>query len=499
MIDVLTASDVRRQDAASGDVSQLMETAGHAVARAVRGMLGFTYGVRVVIVCGTGNNGGDGLVAGRWLYEWGAHVTASLPLGSFKKGSLGEQQLKRFPGVVSSSLSLERADVIIDALFGTGLSRPVSGNAADVIDAINASAAPVVSIDVPSGLDSDTGLAHGSVVNATGIVTLGGLKAGLCFASDAAEWIETADIGVDPATRFATARALESGDVRALMPTRSARAHKRGSGVVLVIAGSRAMPGAAALTSAACVRSGAGLTTLAASERVCSIVLSRLPEITTIPLPESSEGTLDLKGAEPILDRADEFDAIAMGPGLSRHPATIEAVRAIVRETSAPLVLDADGINAFAGSPHLLAEREGFLVATPHEGECARLVDKEPGWIREDRLRAAREAAQAIDHALVLKGPGSIITAPDSDVFINLTGNRGLAQGGTGDVLTGVIASLLAQSGGSDRSDHLTMVAVATWLHGRTADLISERVAPHPANASALIETLPEAIASLFA
>ena len=390
--------------------------------------------------------------------------------------------------------------MIVDALFGVGLSRAPSGEAEHAIECMNASDAPVVSVDVPSGMDADTGTSAGAVVHATGIVSLGGLKAGLCFVPDVAQWIETVDIGVPEAERYGVATALEEDDIRALLPVRAAGANKRRSGIVLVVAGSRAMPGAAALASAASVHGGAGLTTLAASERVCSIVASRTPEITTIPLPDNAEGSLDLKGAEAILARADEFDAIAIGPGLSRHPETVDAVRAIVQQVKSPVVLDADGINAFEGNAKLLRDRRGFLVATPHEGECARLLGRSADEIRADRLRAARETAEAIGHALLLKGPGSVITAKGAGMFINLTGNRGLAQGGTGDVLTGLAAAMLAQVGrDAPGYEMLTMVAVAAWLHGKTADILCDRIAPHPANASALIDSLGETMGMLFA
>ncbi len=510
MLDVLTAADVRRQDAASEalgvSVADLMERAGFAVARAVRGMLGVTYGLRVVVVCGKGNNAGDGLVAGRWLAEWGAHVTAVPALGG-ELHAAAEANRRRFPGRVVAFESLERelarAGVVIDALFGVGLSRPPDGQAARAIEAMNACGAPVVAIDVPSGMNSDTGQASGPVVRADGVVTLGGLKPGLCFAQDVAGWIEVADIGVPTGLRHGAAVALEESDVRAILPVRPAGTNKRRAGNVLVIAGSRAMPGAAMLASAAAVHAGAGLTTLAASERVTAAALTRVPEITTIPLPESGEGTLDDKAVEAILARAGEFDAIAIGPGLSRHPAASDAVRAIIAGTAAtgaPIVVDADAINAFAGDAVALRERGGFVVVTPHEGEASRLICVDAAEISGDRLHAAASVAQATGHAVLLKGPGTVITAPGGLTFVNTTGNRGLAQGGTGDVLTGVVAALLAQAG-PDATDQerLAVVAAAAWLHGRVADMAAAIVAPHPANASMLIELLPKAIHQVFA
>lgn len=506
MLDVLTSADVRRQDAACEargiGVETLMERAGFAVARSVRAMLGVTYGMRVVVVCGKGNNAGDGLVAGRWLASWGAHATAVAALGR-DFSAAAAANLDRFPGRIVSAEALERelgrADVVVDALLGVGLARAPDGEAARAIEAINACGAPVVSIDVPSGLDADTGLAPGAAVRADGIVTLGGIKAGLLFAPDAAAWVETADIGVPDDERHGAAGALEAGDVAALLPVRAAAASKRRSGVVLVVAGSKAMPGAAALAAAASVHGGAGLTTLAAPERVCSLALARTPEITTIPLPDSPEGTLDDKGAEAVLARAGEFDALAVGPGLSRHPAAADAVRRIVAATEIPLVLDADGLMAFAGDVAALRDRRGFAALTPHEGEMARLLGVDVAAVRADRLRIARDAATDAGHTVLLKGAGTVIAGPDGTVYVNTTGNRGLAQGGTGDVLTGLAAALIAQAGpGASHGELLALVAAAAWLHGRAADIAAERVAPHPSNASMLVELLPEAVHGVF-
>ncbi|MGH2829762.1 MAG: NAD(P)H-hydrate epimerase, partial [Actinomycetota bacterium] len=254
MLDVLTAADVRRQDAACEargiPVARLMENAGFAVAHAVRQMLGVTYGRRVVIVCGTGNNAGDGLVAGRWLHDWGAHATAVLALPGDLKGPAAEALL-HFPGRLVGPPALhreiERAGVVIDALFGIGLSRAPEDHALRAIQAMNAAAAPVVSVDIPSGMAADQGVAPGEWVRAEGIVTLGGLKPALLFRSDCAAWIEVADIGVPAEVRAGCAVALEAADVAGIVPVRTAAATKRRAGVVLVVAGSRAMPGAAVL------------------------------------------------------------------------------------------------------------------------------------------------------------------------------------------------------------------------------------------------------------
>lgn len=501
MLDVLTADDVRRQDAAClqhGIATEtLMERAGFAVARAVRGMLGYTYGLRVVVVCGKGNNAGDGLVAARWLAAWGAHVTVIEVLGSDFAGAAREARRRfrgRVAGINGLERELDRADLAIDALLGIGLSRAPAGDAARAIESLNTAGVPVVSIDVPSGMDADTGGAPGVVVAPSGVVTLSGLKPGLLFSPGGA-WIEVADIGIPPDLRGGVARSLSAADVAGLLPIRARDGHKRSAGTVMVVAGSRAMPGAAALTAGASVHAGAGLTTLAATERVTAIALTRVPEMTTIVLPDSPEGSLDDKGAEAILDRAGEFSMLAIGPGLSRHPATIDAVRRIAAGAPVPVVLDADAISAFAGDAAALRSRSALTVMTPHEGEAARLLGWDSSRVRADRLAAAERAASETGAIVLLKGPGTIVREPGAATYLNTTGNQGLAQGGTGDVLTGIVAALLAQAPDGPPA---AVVAAAAWLHGRAADIAAERCAPHPSNASMLIDMLPEAIHGVF-
>lgn len=506
MLDILTAEDVRRQDAdceARGITTEsLMGNAGFAVAAAARRMLGGTYGRRVVVVCGKGNNAGDGLVAGRWLASWGAHATAVLLLGDQDLKGAARANLERFGGRRRGPETLAReagrADLVIDAIFGVGLSRAPEGAAKAAIELLASGDRRVLSVDVPSGVDADTGrVPGGAAVRAALTVTLGGLKPGLLFPPGmlAAGRIEVADIGVPEDLQGGAGIALGEEDVAELLPRRAPGTNKRRVGTVLVVAGSRAMPGAAALTAAACVHAGAGLTTLAAPESVVPTVIARVPEITTIPLPETSEGTLDEKGLEQIRPRLGEFHAVAIGPGLSTHPATAEAVRALVAEAEIPVVLDADGINAFAGATELLRARGAPTVLTPHAGEMSRLVGRPSAEIESDRLAAARGAARDLGCIVLLKGPGTVIAGPDGALYVNTTGSAALAQGGTGDVLTGMLGALLAQdrelrSAGGEA----LVVAVGAWLHGRAGDRAAGRVAPHPANASLLVELLPEVI-----
>lgn len=503
MIPVLTAEDVRRQDAGSEargiPTSFLMDNAGHAVAVAARAMLGGTYGRRVVVVCGKGNNAGDGLVAGRRLAAWGAKVSAVMLFGTELRGAAGEA-LAAFPGRVlgpeALDRELDRSDLAIDAIFGVGLMRAPEGAAAVAIERLDARR--ILAVDVPSGVDADTGqLVGGRAVRAAATVTLGGLKPGLLFepGRSTAGRVEVADIGVPGDLRTGTAAVLDPADVRTMLPRRQAASNKRRVGTVLLVTGSRGLPGAASLTAGACVHGGAGLTVVAAPESVVPIIVGRVPEVTAIPLPETGDGTIDPKAIELIRPRLGEFHAAAIGPGLSTHASTAELVRALVAELELPTVIDADAITAFKGSAGLLAAALASTVLTPHTRELSRITGMTDEEIESDRLSAARAAAAELGAVVLLKGPGTVVAAPDGTAFINATGGPALAQGGTGDVLTGLTAALLAQEAvvGEQRGPVET-TAVAAWIHGRAADLVAERYAPHPASASMLIGLLPEVL-----
>lgn len=505
MLDVLVGDDVRRQDAACEargiPTVALMEEAGWGVARAARTLLGGTAGRRIVAVCGKGNNGGDGLVAARHLARLGAGVTVVLceppAAGGAPAANLELfRPLGRVCSLQQAAREIERADLVVDAVLGVGLRRAPEGAAAVGIAAIAAARPPVVSVDVPSGVDADTGAVPGIAVTAAVTVTLGGLKPGLLFHPGRARAgrVVVHDIGVPADLRGGTASALEEADVRALLPRRAPGAHKRSSGVVLVVAGSRAMPGAAALVAAACVHGGAGLTTLAAPEPVCQVALARVPEITTIPLPETGEGTIGEKAVEILASRAGAFDAVVIGPGLSTHPAAQDAVRAFLAETALPAVVDADAITALAAAPDLLRRRAAPAVITPHAGELARLTGGDAGALEADRLGAARRAAAALGALVLFKGPGTVVCDPEGRAFVNTTGGESLAQGGTGDVLAGLIGALGAQRLRAGGTLDAPLVAAAAWLHGAAGDLAAARVAPHPANASMLVELIAEVV-----
>ncbi len=494
MIDVLSADDVRRQDAASEaagtPVGRLMDRAGWAVARAARGLLGGTYGRRVALVCGKGNNAGDALVAGRILAAQGGHVTAIMAAGTERLSPLCDTALRAFPGRATGldalPRELERADLLVDGIFGVGLARPPEGAPAEAIREM-AHHATVLSVDIPSGVDADSGRVLGVAVRATATVTFSGFKPGLLFEPGAshAGHVDVADIGGVPID--ATACVLERDDARARWPRRSAADNKRRAGTVLVVAGSRAMPGAAALTTGAAIRSGAGLTVLCAPEEVCRVALVRHPEITTIPVPETGDGTIDPKALELLRPRLGEFHAAAIGPGLSTHPAAVETVRALLEELQMPVVLDADGLNASVGALDILRSRPGPTVITPHAGELGRLLGMPPAALDGDRLSAARTASETTGCVVVFKGPGTVID-DGHERYINPTGGAALAQGGTGDVLTGMLGSLIAQRAARHAAVDARAVAAGVWVHGAVADRAS--VGASVVSAGRLIENV---------
>jgi NAD(P)H-hydrate epimerase len=493
MIPVLTAEDVKRQDAAAEargiPVEQLMRAAGAGVATSAGRMLGRVYGARVVIVCGKGNNGGDGLVAARFLARRGAKVTV-VPAAGEPKTAAATIALRaldgRVRGMDSLAAEIARSDLAIDALLGVGITRAPDGMVREGIRALNVATCPVLSIDVPSGLDSDGGTVPGEAVRASRTVSLGGYKPGLLFADGAAlaGRIEIADIGLPEDLQTGAAVALERSDVAALLPERPAGANKYRSGMTVLVCGSRAMPGAASLVAGAAVRAGSGISVLASPASVCAIAVQRTPEIVTVPLDDGFDGVFDEKGLDPVREKLARASALAVGPGLTRHPATAEAVRTLVRETVVPLVLDADGLNAFEGNVDLLAGRRAPAVLTPHDGEFARLV----GGAVTDRLRDAGMLAGRTGCVVLLKGSGTVIAAPDGRLAVNACGGSNLASAGMGDVLTGIIAAFLAR--GLDAFD---AAACAAFVHGTAADGLRSRTP----SASDVLDVIPSVLAAI--
>ena len=464
----------RRTIAAGTPVEVLMERAGRAVAWEVRRTLGSCSGRRVVIVCGKGNNGGDGLVTARALRAWGARVAVSELAAGIDR--------------VAFTRELARADAVVDAMYGTGFRGELRDDAAFVAEQFDAFAGPAVAVDIPSGIDGLTGEARGVAVRATSTVTFAARKPGIVFEPGRthAGAVTVAAIGIDLGAAHDHAAVFGADDVKHLLAPRPATAHKWQSGVY-VVGGSRGMTGAPMFVSHAAMRAGAGIVWCGLPGATAARAASG-SEVITKALPATDDGLLAAIAADVVLAEIERFRALAVGPGLGTDSEVQLAVRRIVAGAAVPLVLDADGLNALEGRLAALQARTAPTVITPHEGEYRRLTGKVVG---PDRLAAARELAAASGAVVLLKGPGTVVAAPDGATAVNPTGDAALATAGSGDVLTGIIAGFLARGLAAFEA-----AAAGAWVHGAIADRFVAEVGPGLV-ASDLIAGLPSTLASL--
>jgi NAD(P)H-hydrate epimerase len=504
---VFTAEQMRRLDAhAITELgipgATLMENAGRGAADALlqalpeRGLR--ARGLRVALVCGKGGNGGDGFVVARRLKRAGARPSVHLAFPA--EAITGDAAVKfremrragiaarvRDAGALTSELA--QSDVVVDALLGTGTRGAPGPPVADLIETINASGRPVVALDIPSGLPADGAPPAGPVVHAWLTTTFAALKVGLVIGPgvDLAGRVEIIDIGVPAAelARDVTTFLLEREDVAPLFPPRPRDSHKGTYGHVLVVAGSVGKTGAAALCGRAAMRAGAGLVTLATSASAQPVVASLLLEAMTEPLPETEARTVALKAHDAITELAAARDAVALGPGLGLDDETRRLARALVRELKRPMVVDADGLTALVGHLDGLRAAAGARYLTPHPGEMARLLGVSVADVQRDRLGCTRAFAKEHGVHLCLKGSRSLVASPDGRVLINPTGNPGMASGGTGDVLTGIVGALLARGLPPER-----VLGAAVYLHGLAGDVAAERVGEEALVASDVIEAL---------
>ena len=472
----------------------LMARAGRAVARAALDLCAGRYGRRAVVVCGKGNNGGDGAVAARVLAREGLKVRclllfdpaeargdAALHLGALTPAGVEPEPF--------SPAALQDADVVVDAIFGTGFKGVVTGAAADAIEAIGSYGGPVVAVDIPSGVDGATGRIAGPAVQADVTVALAAEKIGTALGDGAlaAGLVEVADIGIDPgAARVAM---VEAADVSAVWPRRAPDAHKQSSGVVAVLAGSRGLSGAALLCARGAARAGAGYVILGAPDEVERAAAAGLPEVIKRPLGGPDVlGPEALAGFSGVLERA---SALALGPGLGQGPGQSELVERAVAEVALPLVVDADALNALAKDPGALTARRAPCVITPHPGELARLLGTTSAEVQADRLAAARGAAERFGCVVLLKGMRTVVAEPSGRAVVNPTGGPELATAGTGDVLTGVVARLLAAG-----LEPFAAAWAAAFVHGLAGTEAARRSGPGVL-AGDVAEALPKAAASL--
>ena len=454
---VLTPAEMAEADqhaiATGTPEAVLVERAGRAVARHALRMLGAPYGRRVTVVSGKGNNGADGRVAARLLRAQGIGVDEFLLADGIDPAALHR--------------ALARADLAIDAMYGTGFRGTLDGDAMTVARAFDAVNVAVLAVDIPSGVDGTTGVVAGAAVRAAETICFAAYKPGLLFEPGAtyAGRVALADIGI-AVVAFdgggGQCAVLEVADLA--LPDPSAESHKWSSGC-LVVGGSSGMAGAPVLAGSAALRSGAGMV-LCAVPGVAAAAQVSGHELVARALPATAGGALDEDAATDVLKDVSRFRALVIGPGLGRERGTQAAVRRIIAEADVPIVIDADALNAIAVDPGVLLARHnaGYTpaVLTPHAGEYERLAGRPVG---SDRLAAARELAARLHAIVLLKGPGTVIAAPDRDALINRTGGPALATAGTGDVLSGIIGGLLAQG-----VEPLPAAATAAYVHGRAAN-----------------------------
>jgi NAD(P)H-hydrate epimerase len=455
----------------------LMERAGQQVAAVVMREFAPVRGKAIAVLCGRGNNGGDGFVVARALAEEGADV-CTMVLGAIDavKGAARDAlealrvvraavEVADAPSWAAHRQAVRDAAVIVDAITGTGFHPPLTGLASTVVDDVNAMGKPVVAVDLPSGLSADSASVNGEAIEAAITVALAAPKMPHVLAP-AEGWVgrwEVADIGIPASVIDAiggpSVELVTAARMRALVPRRSHNSHKGQFGRVLVVAGSLGKTGAAYLTAMGALRSGAGLVTVATPKSCVPIVASLGAEYMTWPMPEDDAGRMTAAAIDDLL----RFDAdvIAVGPGLGRSPALDALVAGLATRSQAPLVIDADGLNALAGQTFLVP-----TVLTPHPGEMARLAGVAIEAVQGDRLGVSRRVAAERQAHVVLKGHRTLVTSPDGRVSINDSGNPGMATAGTGDVLTGVLAAWLAQL-----REPAAAAALAAYLHGRAGDL----------------------------
>lgn len=490
----------------------LMERAGAGTVALMEQTFGALAGKRVAILCGKGHNGGDGLVIARHLLKRRAQITVWLlhppkelapdthtMLTRLRRAG-GTKQIHSLTAAADCTPSLAASDYLVDALLGTGLSNPVRGLYAETIAAMNASGRPIVAVDLPSGLHADCGDQLGTAVLATMTATYGAPKLGLFLADgiDHAGTVHVVDIGIPPAyvdAVEAPASLLTREQIARHLPPRRRSAHKGSFGHVGIIAGSIGKTGAAALAAKAAARVGAGLVTVAAPDSVHPTIASLLLEAMTLPMPETAAHTFSRTSVDALLAFAAERSAVAIGPGIGQDPDTAEAVRHFLAAVTVPCVVDADALNAAASDPSLWSRCTAPMILTPHPGEMARLCGLAKGSeVNRDRLGLARRVAREYGVIVVLKGARTIIAQADGQVAINPTGNPGMATGGTGDVLTGAIAGLLAQG-----LSPWEAACTGTYLHGLAGNLAAHTIGTIGLIASDIIDRLPHACTSLRA
>jgi len=512
---IVTASQMQALDRrtiveAGIPASALMENAGKGVVATMERVYGSLANKTVSVLCGKGNNGGDGFVVARLLRRKRARPRVLLFAHAKEITGDAKQMYRQFVAAAGSAsvvtnptadrlhAQLESADMVVDALLGTGLSSPVAGSYKIAIDLLNevseTRACPVIAVDLPSGIHADTGAVLGAAVRATTTATFGLPKIGLYVGAgiDHVGQVHIVDIGIPPSyceSIDSRVSLITATSVRLYLPRRTLSAHKGTYGHAGIIAGSVGKSGAAAMVATAALRIGTGLVTVATPASMNPVLESKLLEAMTMPMPETTDQSLALSGLERLVSFANAGSAVAIGPGLTTHPETVQLIRTLLGRLERPCVLDADGLNALQGHASVLDNCKSGAVLTPHPGEMARLINGSSQSVNADRIGTATAFAQRHGVVLLLKGARTIVAHPDGRTAICPTGNPGMATGGTGDALTGVIVGLLAQQ--------LTLwdaACVGTYIHGFAGDVAASELGQAGMLARDLIARIPLAL-----
>jgi NAD(P)H-hydrate epimerase len=484
-----------RAAASSGiPTGDLMDHAGRAVGRLAARTLGGTYGRRVTVLCGKGNNAGDGFVAATYLARRGAACSAVMfadPSGlrgdaknAFDRMS-GVRVLPYEAGRLNSQLN--RSDLVIDALLGTGFKGRLQGPMAQAVAAVNSSGVPVLAVDIPSGVNGETGEVDGEAVRALRTVTLAALKTGLLLQPGAqyAGDVVVAGIGIPDEMMEADLHLAGAGDLAPVMPPRAATVHKRSVGKVLLVAGSISMSGAVVLAATGALRAGAGLVRMAVPRCIGDLVGPQVIEALTARMPDTARGAFSFDALGPVAELAAQMQVMALGPGIGKDAETMNFVTELLAVVDRPVVLDADGIAAFQGHPEGLKERRGPTVLTPHSGELGRLLGRPAAAIDADRIGAAREAARRSGAVVLLKGFHTVVADPGGRTVMVDAGGPVLATAGSGDVLTGIVAALAAVN------DAFTAAWAGALVHGLAGDTLAEWMGDRGVVAGDLLKALP--------
>lgn len=509
---IVTANEMQKMDRSTIETFGLpgrilMENAGRGATQFFLEQFKDAENKKIGVIAGRGNNGGDGFVIARYLAQKKIRVTVYLLSERQKVSGDAAANLKllspldvpviEMPDAESFSThetAMRHEAIWIDAILGTGLQSDVKGFFRDVIDFINQSNKPVFAVDIPSGLNSDTGQPCGTCIRADATATFAFAKTGhfLFPGADYTGILKIIDIGVPPfiANDVNPLQYLLTPDlIRSVFYPRPSDAHKGHTGHLLVIAGSPGKTGAAAMTATSAMRAGAGLVTLGIPASLNPVLETQVMEAMTDPLPETVKGILGEASFNRIMDLLSDKKCLAIGPGIGTSPETKILFKQLLQENTKPMVIDADGLNILAGQTEILEDLDTPIVLTPHPGEMARLKRTTASDVQKDRITCARDFAEKFNVHVVLKGARTVVAHPDGRVFINPTGNPGMASGGMGDVLTGVISGFIAQGHSPELAAH-----AGVYLHGAAADSLAKGKGPFGYLATDVMNTLPQAI-----